>query len=118
MTAQLAVVRTSDVRESSNPGVFTRRVMGGDDGVGAIFIGEIAIRPDAVIHRHRHRVEEVFFLIDGVGTLETDHESVRVRLSDAVAVPANPYYSFTNDGDEDVRSVYALPSVKPGTQYS
>lgn len=117
MTAQLAVTRASDVRESSNRGVLGRQIMGGDDGAGVLSVGELAIRPGAVIRRHRHRVEEVFFLISGAGTLETNQESVRLAPGDAVAVPANTFYSFTNDGDEDVRSVYVFPSVKPATQY-
>ncbi len=117
MTSQLAVTRASDPRESSNRGVFGRRIMGGDDGAGALLIGELVIRPRAVIRRHCHRVEEVFFLISGAGTLETDRESVKLGPGDAVAVPANTFYSFSNDGDEDARGVYAFPSVKPATQY-
>ncbi len=89
----------------------------GADGAGALLIGELVVSPGAVVRRHRHRVEEVFFLISGDGTLETDDESVRLGPGDAVTVPANTFYLFTNDGDEDVRTVYALPSVKPGTQF-
>ena len=91
--------------------------MGGADGAGALLIGELVIRPGAVVRRHRHRVEEVFFLISGAGTLETGDESVRLGPGGAVTVPANTFYLFTNDGDEDVRTVYAFPSVKPGTQF-
>jgi mannose-6-phosphate isomerase-like protein (cupin superfamily) len=53
--------------------------------------------------RHRHAgVEEVYYVMNGVGEVQVDGETAAVRRGDAVPVLLNRVHAFANSGSEDL----------------
>jgi mannose-6-phosphate isomerase-like protein (cupin superfamily) len=53
--------------------------------------------------RHRHAgVEEVYYVMNGVGEVQVDGETAAVRNGDAVPVLLNKVHAFANNGSEDL----------------
>jgi mannose-6-phosphate isomerase-like protein (cupin superfamily) len=54
--------------------------------------------------RHHHRVsEEIYYLVEGTGTMELDGETAEVRAGDAILIPPGAWHQITASGDGPVR---------------
>src|SRR3989344_3650094 len=63
--------------------------------------------PKLLIHNstsgHAHdAADEVYFFIDGVGTIEIDGEKFKVKPGDMITVPGGKFHKVYNEGDKDL----------------
>ncbi|MCU0308877.1 MAG: cupin domain-containing protein [Thermoleophilia bacterium] len=67
-------------------------------------LAEATLGPGEATVRHHHKVaEEIYYLIEGGGTMEVDGETRRVVAGDAVLIPAGAWHTIANDGDGPLR---------------
>ena len=52
-------------------------------------LAEARLGPGAATSPHYHpKTEEIYYLVNGEGRMQIDHESRRVRKGDAIAIPS------------------------------
>lgn len=58
--------------------------------------------------RHHHRVsEEIYYLVDGAGTMEIDGEERAVGAGDAILIPPGAWHRITASSDGPLRLLCA-----------
>jgi mannose-6-phosphate isomerase-like protein (cupin superfamily) len=78
---------------------------GGDDTGGSFFLSETTIEPGfpgPPAHRHE-RLHDMFYILDGVLTMQLGDETHRVESGTFVCVPPGVTHTFSNPGDAPVR---------------
>jgi mannose-6-phosphate isomerase-like protein (cupin superfamily) len=61
-------------------------------------LAEATLGPGESTTRHHHRVaEEIYYLLEGAGTMELDGEARRVAAGDAVLIPPGARHRITAD---------------------
>ena len=66
-------------------------------------LAEATLKPGQSTERHRHvRTEEVYYILEGRGLMETGPESASVVELDAIAIPPGTEHRITNTGDSDL----------------
>lgn len=101
------------------------RTMCGDssrDGKAAIHsdslvLGEVILEPGASIPRHRHNVEEGFYVLSGRGTAVMGNQEIDVRRGDTLLSRAGDLHGFRNDSNENVRLLFAYPRTHVAVEY-
>ena len=78
---------------------------------GILFLATGTIRPGNVVETHIDPYEEIYYFLEGEGTMEVDGERQRVGVGDAVWVPYGSAHGFVNDGNSDCRAlvIAAMP---------
>jgi mannose-6-phosphate isomerase-like protein (cupin superfamily) len=67
-------------------------------------LAEATLGPGESTVRHHHRVaEEIYYLIEGAGTMELDGETRPVRAGDAVLIPPGARHRITAGPDGPLR---------------
>ena len=70
-------------------------------------LAEAALPPGGATERHHHRrSEELYFLLEGEGTMEIDGEERSVRTGDAILIPPGARHRITA-GDSGLRFLCA-----------
>lgn len=69
-------------------------------------IGEM--EPGDRLARHRHDPAEVYYVLEGEGTLLVEGEEHVLRAGSAVFIPGNSEHALHNTGDETLRVFYTL----------
>lgn len=81
-----------------------RQVMGGMIGSTILFIHDNVLPPGASIGQHDHSAdEEVYYILEGQGTMQLDGESVPVRAGDLTGILPGGTHGLINDGDDPLR---------------
>lgn len=59
-------------------------------------LAEASLPPGAATDRHYHKKsEELYFILDGEGTMEIDGESKSIGPGDAILIPAGQWHQIT-----------------------
>ncbi len=67
-------------------------------------LAEATLAPGQATERHYHRqAEEIYFLLEGSGTMEVDGEESRVGPGDAVLIPPNSWHRICAEGGAPLR---------------
>jgi mannose-6-phosphate isomerase-like protein (cupin superfamily) len=67
-------------------------------------LAEATLAPGQATERHYHRqAEEIYFLLEGSGTMEVDGEESRVGPGDAVLIPPHSWHRIRADGGASLR---------------
>ena len=62
-------------------------------------LAEASLPPGGATQRHYHaRSEEIYFILEGAGTIEVDGERRRVRAGDAVLIPPGARHTIAAAG--------------------
>lgn len=66
-------------------------------------LAEASLPAGGSTQRHYHRVsEEIYFILEGQGTMELDGEFRKVSPGDAVLIPPNAWHQITTEGEESL----------------
>ena len=93
----------------NRPGISTRELIGPEDGVGELFVGEGLCTPGAGVPLHRHAVVEAFVVLEGVLSVRLSDRTIDVQADESLAVPPGTPHAFGNRGDVPVRYLFAAP---------
>jgi mannose-6-phosphate isomerase-like protein (cupin superfamily) len=67
-------------------------------------LAEATLSPNQCTTAHFHpQAEEIYFVVEGRGTIEIDGEKRAVAVGDAVAIPKAQTHRICNDGDGSLR---------------
>lgn len=61
------------------------------------------LQPDGEQRLHRHRPEQVYFILVGSGLMTVDGETQRVGPGDCVFIPSGKTHGLKNDGEGPLR---------------
>jgi len=71
-------------------------------------LAEELLPPGRAVTPHHHReLEEIYYILSGSGLMTVGHESVRVRVGDAIYVPRGQRHTLENTGSEPIRLLVA-----------
>jgi quercetin dioxygenase-like cupin family protein len=93
----------------SRPGQRYRALIGSDDGVHELFVGEAIFEPGSEIPLHRHAVIEAFAVLEGALTFRLGDETIVVEAEQTVTIPSGIPHAIANRGSAPARSVAAAP---------
>lgn len=71
-------------------------------------IGEIPARESLLLHHHEP--EEVYYVLDGEGSIEIDGNAVALEAGCAVFIPGNAKHRTTNTGTTTLRFLFVFPT--------
>jgi mannose-6-phosphate isomerase-like protein (cupin superfamily) len=75
------------------------------------FLAVASLARGRMIEAHVDPIEEIYFMVSGVGEMSVDDEKMQVKPGDASWIPAGAEYSLTNTGEEgSVILVIASPA--------
>ena len=81
-----------------------------------MFLNEVYVAPGEKIGAHMHTdMEEVFYFLDGEGTMQIEDEIQPVAEGDRVIVPIQQVHILENTGDKPMRFVCFGVKVPVGT---
>jgi mannose-6-phosphate isomerase-like protein (cupin superfamily) len=67
-------------------------------------LAEAELAPGAATERHFHEAsEELYYLLEGAGTMEIDGETRSVGPGDAILIPPGAWHQIHATGDEPLR---------------
>jgi len=79
-----------------------------------MFFNEVYVSPGEIIASHLHDdMEEVFYFLDGEGTMRIEEEVQSVAPGDRVIVPIKTLHVLENTGDTEMRFVCFGVKVLP-----
>ena len=84
--------------ENWRPGVETRMVVSARNGAAQLCIFEQHVAPGAGAPTHRHPVEEVLTVREGVAEMWIDQARVTVSAGQSLIIPAGRLHGFRNCG--------------------
>ena len=94
-------------------GVFSRQLLNKKlGGSAAITVGELKLKPGAVLPLHIHQVEEALIVIEGRGELVLDDKSYEIKANMTILAPAGRKHQITNTGAEVLKIYYSFPAVE------
>jgi len=70
--------------------------------------GVTDLPPDGWLGPHRHEPAEIYYVLDGEGTLNLDGEDHLVTAGTAAYIPSNSEHGIRNTGDGPLRFFYAF----------
>ena len=68
---------------------------------GILFLAYGVLKPGKVAELHTDPYEEIYYLLQGQGTITVGDEQQKVTAGDAIWLPYGLPHSLVNDGDED-----------------
>ena len=71
-------------------------------------IGEIPA--GASILLHHHEPEEVYYVLEGEGTVEIENSSTHIGPGSAIFIPRNAQHQTINTGEVPLRLVFVFPT--------
>src|SRR5438477_3687828 len=93
----------------NRPGMATRDLIGPQDGVTELFVGEGRCDPGAGVPAHRHSVVEAFVVLEGVLSVRLSDQVIEVGAEESLAIPPGTPHSFSNRADLPTRFLFAAP---------
>ena len=74
---------------------------------GILFFAYAVLKPGKELESHIDPYEEIYYLLQGEGTMTVGDEQQKVTAGDAIWLPYGVPHSLVNDGDEDCVIVVA-----------
>jgi mannose-6-phosphate isomerase-like protein (cupin superfamily) len=107
----IRVVSLTDVDSISLPnGSWSRMILTSDTAPGiASSLGFSVFTPGTVTGMVAHDVEEVAYVLAGIGELQTDADPVPFAAEQAVHIPAGLWHAVANTGTDDLVMVFGFP---------
>jgi mannose-6-phosphate isomerase-like protein (cupin superfamily) len=66
-------------------------------------LAEATLGPGQSTERHHHvKTEEIYYILEGEGTMEVGEDSGEVKRGDAIAIPPGSSHQLTNTGAADM----------------
>lgn len=94
-------------------GVFSRQLLNKKiGGSAAITVGELKLKPAAVLPLHVHHVEEALTVIEGQGQLTLDDEPFEIKANMTILAPTGKKHTITNTGKGMLRIIFCFPAVE------
>jgi mannose-6-phosphate isomerase-like protein (cupin superfamily) len=79
-----------------------------------MFLNEVYVAPGEIIAAHEHAdMEEVFYFLEGEGSMEIEGDVQPVAPGDRVIVPAQQVHVLTNTGEKPMRFICFGVKVSP-----
>lgn len=72
-------------------------------------LGCSVFKPGTALTSVSHETEEIAYVVDGTGRIDTDAGEVRFRPGDAIHIPPSTWHAVVNDSNEDVIMVFGFP---------
>ncbi len=67
-------------------------------------LAEASLPPEGATERHYHKLsEEIYFILEGSGTMELDGELRKVGPGDAILIPPSAWHQITADDGNGLR---------------
>jgi mannose-6-phosphate isomerase-like protein (cupin superfamily) len=67
------------------------------------YVDHVLIPPGASVGQHYHKgVEEIFYVLNGDGQVQVNHETADIHKGDGVPIRFNEAHSFVNNGSSDL----------------
>lgn len=67
-------------------------------------LAEASLKPGGCTDRHYHKKsEEIYFILEGTGTMELDGKKRSVATGDAILIPPGEWHQITAEGTTDLR---------------
>ena len=73
-------------------------------------MGIAKIPPGEALREHRHRQAEIYFVLEGTGSVRIDGKARSIEVGSAVFIPGNVLHSCENTGASDLRFAYVFPA--------
>jgi quercetin dioxygenase-like cupin family protein len=107
----ISVVSLTDVDAIPLPnGSWSRMVLTAETAPGiASSLGFSVFTPGTVTGMVAHTVEEVAYVISGIGELQTDGEPVPFAAEQAIHIPPGLWHAVANTGTDDLIMVFSFP---------
>lgn len=94
-------------------GVFSRQVLNKKcGGSAAITVGELKLKPGAILPLHVHHVEEALTVIEGTGRLTMEDQAHEIKANMTILAPAGKKHTITNTGNGMLRIIFCFPAVE------
>ena len=74
---------------------------------GMLFFAWAMLKPGKVLEAHIDPYEEIYYLLQGEGTMTVGDEQRKVSAGDAIWLPHSIPHSLVNDGEENCMIVVA-----------
>ncbi len=71
-------------------------------------LAEISINAVVPQQGHSHIENEIYFILEGQGTLHGPSKNIRVAKGDTIYIPGGTEHHITNTGEETLRSLYVF----------
>ena len=115
----MGVVRSQqrELKAGRFEGIRSRVILDQEAMSGAVTLGELILAGGASLPKHKHIVEEAFFIFEGRGKALLGDEVLEVTAGDAVLAPAGVYHGFRNDSGADLKMAFFYPAVSPWTEF-
>jgi mannose-6-phosphate isomerase-like protein (cupin superfamily) len=96
--------------------VLYERVLGPSTYTGNwAFIDHYVLSPGATLGRHVHAgVEEIYYVMNGEGTVTVGSETEKLGTWDAVPIRVNEIHSFDNTGAQDLEFMVVGVALEKG----
>lgn len=107
----ISVVSLTDVDAIPLPnGSWSRMLLTEETAPGiASSLGFSVFTPGTVTGMVSHDVEEVAFVLSGIGELQTDGEPVPFAAEQAIHIPPGLWHAVANTGADDLIMVFGFP---------
>jgi len=93
-------------------GVFSRQLLNSEiGGSKSITVGELKIKPGAVLPMHIHNVEEALVVIEGQGQVTMEGQTFDFKADNTIHVEAGKKHQIQNNGTEMLKIFYSFPEV-------
>jgi quercetin dioxygenase-like cupin family protein len=93
----------------TRPGQRYRALIGSEDGVHELFVGEATFEPGSAIPLHQHVVIEAFAVLEGTLTFRLGDQTLVVEAEQTVTIPSGVPHAIVNNGSALARAVAAAP---------
>ena len=107
----VTVVPLDQVNEIPLPnGSWSKMVLTGDSVSGIVSsLGYSVFKPGTELAPVSHEVEELAFVVAGIGELRTEQDAVPFKAGDAIHIAPRLWHAVVNTGDVDVIMVFGFP---------
>lgn len=79
-----------------------------------MFLNEVYAAPGETIAAHEHEdMEEIFYFLDGEGSMQIEEEVLMVAAGDRIIVPMRKIHILQNTGEEPMRFICFGIKVSP-----
>ena len=102
----MSLKRNSEIIEmQGDEGTKIKRYFRPDNTLNTInySIAHFTLGPEKRSKMHKIRSSEIYYILDGDGTLHVDEKTYKIRRDDSVLVPPNSIQFIKNDGKTDLK---------------